>query len=117
MNMLVSTVHQTTTRVVSSDPGDGTRYSVHITTITEGADQTDRVLLVSVGRDCAAFQCPSVAHRLRETERWTQKRAKELGAEWAWNAAQPLLHQLGVVRKTKRSGVVDVHLHEPEEGQ
>lgn len=94
-------------------PGDGTRYSVRIVAITEGADYSDRVLLVSVGRRCAAFQCPSAEYRLQEIGPWTKKRAKEHGVVWAWAAARPLLDQLGVAKhRREKRAVVTVELPE-----
>lgn len=79
-------------------PGDGTAYSVRIVPIDAGADHGDVVLLVNEPRRTAAFQLPTAKYRLAETGPWNKTRAKQEGIGWAWNAAEPLLRQIGVTR-------------------
>lgn len=113
-------------------PGDGSRYSVHLTRITEGPDAADLVLLLSIQRRTVAFQVPTAKYRLAEIGPWTRARCREHGIPgWAWRAAKPLLAQLNAEVKSEPAHwdeegdtmdpdelalgrpIVDVHLPEP----
>ncbi len=81
-------------------PGDGTSYRVHVLPINGGPDHTDLLLLINQPRSTWAFQCAGVAYRHAEAGRWTQARARKHGIPDAiWNAAKPLLTELGVTTK------------------
>lgn len=101
-------------------PGDGSSYQVRVTTITDGPDHADQLLLLNIHRRTVAFQWSNADYRHRENGPWRKKRARDFGiADWWWDAAKPLLDVLGATRDPDKSprvtapAVVTVALPEP----
>jgi hypothetical protein len=85
-------------------PGDGTSYRVRIDVITEGPDETDRVLLVNCVHSTLAVQYvdPQVAgYRANPwtAARWQKERMPKLGGYDMWpSVVAPLLRAAGAAR-------------------